>query len=153
VDVPWSEKFHRRGEFPQETLPESEARERFNRTWGHRAVPSNSGVPFQFVDHLPYEAWGLSPWGSWWIHVPIPVEELHCRELEKDVRYSASVRRYARWMSEGHRPPPIIVMRHREGYLVSHNRRRVIAAQEAGVDLIPAWFSEWDHETKDLMWK
>ena len=54
----------------------------------------------------------------------------------------ATTRQYIEWFKQGHKPPPISVVRHvRGGHLVSCNRRRWLAAREAGVETLKCWYS------------
>ena len=53
----------------------------------------------------------------------------------------ASYPKYVEWAKQGHEPPPINTSSGADGKIVSSNRRRVLAAQEAGVKKIKAWHS------------
>ena len=70
------------------------------------------------------------------------VSELVSTEPEAGVRGREDYQKYLEWAKEGKIPPPIHVVRHIEGELRSTNRRRLMAANEAGVKQILGWFSE-----------
>lgn len=57
--------------------------------------------------------------------------------------------RYVAWFREGHVAPPaqVVESARGDGVLLSTNRRRVLAAQEAGVPTILAWISPRNAET------
>jgi hypothetical protein len=61
-------------------------------------------------------------------------------ESEEIVLQMPSTQQYIQWYKEGHMPPPITVVFNttQEKYL-STNRRRLLAAREAGMKQIPVW--------------
>ena len=65
-----------------------------------------------------------------------------------------TTRNYVQWALGGHQAPPVNVVRHANSDrgLVSTNRRRVLAAWEAELDTVLAWFSETDASGRAL-WK
>ncbi len=56
----------------------------------------------------------------------------------------ASTRQYIEWYRQGYSPPPIVVIENQHGELISLNRRRWLAAREAGIETLSAWFSPVD---------
>jgi len=69
--------------------------------------------------------------------------ELVTSEPEDGIKKSETYGKYAEWAKAGHEPPPISTSKSaKEGSkVVSSNRRRLLAAQEAGVEKIKAWHS------------
>lgn len=69
--------------------------------------------------------------------------ELVTSEPEDGIKKSETYGKYAEWAKAGHEPPPISTSKAaKEGSkVVSSNRRRLLAAQEAGVEKIKAWHS------------
>jgi len=58
-----------------------------------------------------------------------------------------STQKYIEWMKAGIEPPPIdVVIRADTGKLMASNRRRIVAAQEAGVARIPAFVEIGRHQ-------
>ena len=49
-----------------------------------------------------------------------------------------STQRYIKWAKEGLQPPPVTVVKRYDGRMVISNRRRVVAALEAGITRLPA---------------
>ena len=49
-----------------------------------------------------------------------------------------STQRYIKWAKEGLQPPPVRVVKRYDGRMVISNRRRVVAALEAGITRLPA---------------
>ena len=107
-----------------------------------RVVPNESNFP---------------PVGSWRIHtmklsygreieqlVTLPVEKLMLNELDSEGRLDPTKAgddaRYAKWIEEGKRAPPIEVVQTDSGKLsVTDGHRRVLAAKRAGKTTIEAW--------------
>ena len=54
---------------------------------------------------------------------------------------------YVEWAKKGSEPPPINISINGDGTIVSSNRRRVLAAQDAGVESIKGWYSPFNKET------
>lgn len=75
--------------------------------------------------------------------------DLVSTEAAEGIRKSKTYQDYVRWYREGHEPPPVFVAESEkgDGKLYTTNRRRVLAAQEAGVDSIMGWFSPHNPET------
>jgi hypothetical protein len=64
--------------------------------------------------------------------------------VEKELEYDAIVRmpttrKYIRRYQQGEMAPPARVVRLKDGTLSSLNRRRIVAAREAGIEEVPAW--------------
>lgn len=91
--------------------------------------------------------WRVDPYGEIQVLVEIPVADCPPSEGEWDtaLRYSTT-RKYIEWQREGHEPPPPVVIRTavvngRGGNLRSQNRRRWLAAREAGIATLKCWYS------------
>ena len=81
--------------------------------------------------------------GEYEVLVDIPVDD--CPPSEGDWHNALkweSTRNYVTWLLRGSEPPPIAVVEHIDGDLVSINRRRWLAAREVGHRLIKAWSTE-----------
>jgi len=76
-------------------------------------------------------------------------QQLKLSEPEDGMSKSQSVAAYADWIKAGMEPPPISVFdsANGNGNLVSTNRRRVLAAQQAGADKIVGWHGKNNPET------
>lgn len=72
--------------------------------------------------------------------------DLELTEAEDGVRKRQDYQDYVAWMKQGIEPPPIYVMEREDGKLNAVNRRRTLAAREAGINL-KAWFSPINPET------
>lgn len=70
------------------------------------------------------------------------LKDIVVTEGEAGVRGRPDYQLYVQWLEEGREPPPIVVVRHVNGELHSLNRRRVMAARDAGRNTILVWFSE-----------
>ncbi len=108
----------------------------------------------------------LSPWtgdvppvGTWRLDatmsefevlVELPLDQVEPGEPEDGIKGWAGYPLYVQWAREGRQPPPITVVRHVKCHLVSINRRRVLAARDAGRRTILAWFSETDAQGRNL---
>lgn len=79
--------------------------------------------------------------------VELPVDELVLSEHEDMIRKHPTFARYVEMARAGHEPPPISVAVSDDGQLVSRNRRRVLAAKEAGLKTLKAWVSPLNSET------
>lgn len=96
-------------------------------------------------EYLPIGTWRCDPsTGEFEVLYPIPVCDMVNGEHENGCKSRDDYKQYLAWAQEGYRPPPITVVRHVRGHLVSCNRRRYLAAKEAGVTHILSWFSETD---------
>ncbi|WP_321935307.1 hypothetical protein [Paraburkholderia sp. J8-2] len=67
-------------------------------------------------------------------------------EAESGIKQHVTYQRYLKWTQEGHEPPYIHVNEGNDGNLISTNRRRLLAAQAAGV-CIKGWFSPMNRES------
>ncbi len=76
--------------------------------------------------------------------VELALNQVKPGEPEGGIKGWAGYALYVQWAREGRQPPPITVVRHADGRLVSIHRRRVLAAKDAGRRTILAWFSETD---------
>jgi hypothetical protein len=95
----------------------------------------------------PLGTWVVNPWGGIEVLVEIPVDQFQPSEGEWDfaLRYPET-QDYIQWQRDGHEPPPLSVIRTaringRGGNLRSCNRRRWLAAREAGVKSLKCWYS------------
>ena len=76
--------------------------------------------------------------------VELPIASLKLSELDRKGRLDPAKAgddvRYAEWLAEGRRPPPINVLQQDKGSLsVTDGHRRALAAQRAGQKTIEAW--------------
>lgn len=67
-----------------------------------------------------------------------PTSKIKLSEHEDGMSGSGSVRSYAEWAKSGHQAPPSHVYGHHDN-LVTTNRRRLLAAKQAGQPTIRAW--------------
>lgn len=79
--------------------------------------------------------------GDVWVLVVVSVDEVQPSDgdWERALQYETT-QQYIEWFKEGKQPPPIKVVRHVDGRLISCNRRRWLAAREAGVERLLAWY-------------
>lgn len=87
-----------------------------------------------------------------WVYVlrEFSPRDLMSNEVEDGITRTPTFRQYVEWAREGSEPPPISsVARSQNGKLVSTNRRRLLAAQEAGAKAIKGWFSPENREHRD----
>lgn len=71
-------------------------------------------------------------------------------EPEDGIRKHPSFARYVSWCVAGHLPPyPAVFEQIYDGRrkLIGANRRRILAAQEAGIKELPVWLGRWNLET------
>lgn len=81
----------------------------------------------------------------------IPVKDIIPTEPEGFIRQHPTFLRYVEWYRQGHRPPYPCVFEaaYRVGLpYLSDNRRRILAAKEAGIDNLTCWFGPMNRETK-----
>lgn len=97
----------------------------------------------ELVDWFPSYEWCYdTTMGDIWALCEIAVEDMRPGELDwKVASQYESTRQYVEWFQQGHIPPPLFVVRHVDGDLISLNRRRWLAAREAGVATLPCWYS------------
>ena len=124
------------------------------------AITTYDEYPFNkpsmtLVDYKPPYDWACDKvLGSVFALVNIYIHD--CKPAEKDWARALnlkSTQQYIKWFREGHYPPPIFVVQHQDGNFISCNRRRWLAAREAGLNYIPAWLSpsnqdgtpKWEH--------
>jgi hypothetical protein len=73
------------------------------------------------------------------------IDDLHFKELQEgklDPLKRGDDERYAAWLAEGRRAPPIEVMQRDDGsFVVADGHRRALAAKLAGQDEVEAWVS------------
>jgi hypothetical protein len=106
--------------------------------------------------------WRLDPdMGEWEVLLELDLEEVFPGEPEDYIKGWEGYSLYVQWAIEGKEAPAIRVVRHVDGHLVSCNRRRVLAAKDAGLKTIKAWFSEtnsrgqnpWKTRTEGTVYK
>lgn len=79
----------------------------------------------------------------------VPVDSLLIAEPEDNIRRSPEYQQYVEWAREGREAPAIQVNENERGELVSANRRRALAAKEAGLQTVKAWVSPINPQTGD----
>lgn len=90
----------------------------------------------------PLGTWRLDPFDEFWVLVEIPVDGMHPSEGEWNYALCwPETRLYVQWQREGHEPPPLEVVVNQQGELISCNRRRWLAAREAGIETLKCWYS------------
>ncbi len=101
----------------------------------------NSRIPLQF--RMPVlGTWKLDPFGELSILVEIPLDQFQPSEGDWDrVLKHPETQLYIQWQKEGHEPPPLSVVNTDKGNLRTQNRRRWLAAREAGVKSLKCWYS------------
>jgi hypothetical protein len=111
------------------------------RDWQHPARV-NSLTPWE-GEIPPLSTWKVDAFmGQFEVLAEIPLNEVEPGEPEGMIKTWRGYPLYVQWAKEGRQAPPITVVRHVNGHLVSCNRRRVLAAKDAGCETIVAWFSE-----------
>lgn len=93
--------------------------------------------------------WRMNRWGECAVLLRVPV--LCAEPAEGDWYYALrypETQVYIQWMREGHMPPPVSLSRHDKGHLFYANRRRWLAAREAGISTWLAWYWGPCHETE-----
>lgn len=71
-------------------------------------------------------------------------------EPENGIRLHPTFSRYVKWYLEGHMPPyPAVFEQILDGKrkLIGASRRRILAAQEAGIPALHVWLGRWNRET------
>ena len=107
------------------------------------------------VDYQPPYDWICEPTlGTVSVLITLPITRFKPGELEWDWALKHwTTRLYIQWYRQGYLPPPLFVVQHKDGSLVSCNRRRWLAAREAGIAELPVWYSPstdtgmplWEH--------
>ncbi len=110
--------------------------------------PSNvtSPIPPKF-DMPALGSWMLDDFdGSLAVLIEIPIDEMRPSEGEWNIALMyASTQRYIEWFRAGYEPPPLFVLRNKAGERLSCNRRRWLAAREAGIKSLKCWYSPTHH--------
>jgi len=112
-----------------------------------RAARAYDAYPQQhwdvLVDYTPDYEWAWDTiTGIIWALVSLPVSDFAPTEQDwTNALAHASTQQYIQWYREGHLPPPLKVVRHVDGRLVSLNRRRWLAAKAAGILELPCYYS------------
>jgi hypothetical protein len=99
--------------------------------------------------------WQMDDWGQMSVLVDIPVDQFQPGEGEWDIALNyPETQLYIQWQREGHEPPPLTVVTTDKGNLCSCNRRRWLAAREAGVKSLKCWYSPThpDHCASPKFW-
>lgn len=117
--------------------------------------PSNTDTPTLDYERLPVGSAKVGVFGdaeeAYIDHLAeVDPHSLIPSEPEDGIRArDPSYARYVAWFREGHVAPPAQVVEsdRGDGVLLSTNRRRVLAAQEAGVPTVLAWISPRNAET------
>lgn len=119
-----------------------------HRTWRPRGIPWEGYIP-------PLWTWRCDPvTGIFDVLVEIPLDEVEHSEAEDRIRVrDPFYPLYVQWAEEGFRLPANVVRNVYTGVLTaSCNRRRVLAARDAGKEKLLAWFSETDMQTHNALW-
>lgn len=108
----------------------------------YQPIPkSSSMIPHEFT--MPaLGSFQIDPYGEIEILVEIPVSEL--KPSEQDWEHALGrpeMANYIRWQKDGFEPPPLSVVKTDKGNLITQNRRRWLAAREAGVKSLKCWYS------------
>lgn len=90
----------------------------------------------------PLGTWRIDPYGEMQVLVEVAVQDCPPSEGEWGLalRYPET-QKYIEWQREGHEPPPPVVIKTAGGNLRCQNRRRWLAAREAGVETLKCWYS------------
>lgn len=106
-------------------------------------APTSSLTPWPHGNPAP-GTWRMDPtFGDFDILVDIPTSEVQEGEFEDGIKRHPTYQAYLEWARQGLEAPAVMVVRHIKGYLVcSSGRRRRLAAIEAGLPTLRAWFSE-----------
>lgn len=101
-------------------------------------------------ENPPVGTWRLDPvFGEFEILLELSLDEITPGEPEDGIKNWEGYPLYVQWAREGREAPAITVVRHVNGHLVSCDRRRVLAAKDAGKKTILAWFSETDNRGRN----
>lgn len=97
----------------------------------------------KIVSLPPYGTWSLNEFGEMAVLVDMPIKVFIPSEGEwgNALNYASTIQ-YIEWFRAGHMPPPLAAVRNVNGSIFSLNRRRWLAAREAGWASLPVWFSE-----------
>ncbi len=112
-----------------------------------RAALSYSAYPRrrwnELVDYTPEYEWAWDKvMGDIWALVELDVTDFKPGENDWNaaLQYESTLQ-YIKWFRQGHTPPPLFVVRHVDGDLVSLNHRRWLAAREAGIKSLLCYYS------------
>lgn len=105
--------------------------------------PPPSGKREKHIFEMPsLGAFRLDPFGELETLVEISVSNFKPSEGDWDyIMRRPHFALYVQWQKEGHLPPPLSVVKTDRGNLVTQNRRRWLAAREAGVETLRCWYS------------
>ncbi len=105
--------------------------------------PKPNSISPWLGEKLAPGTWRLDPLlGDYEILLELPTDQLTNAEPEDGIKFHETYKYYLLWAHHGLEPPPISVVAHADdGRLISTDRRRLLAAQEAGRKTIKAWFS------------
>ena len=87
--------------------------------------------------------WAMDESGEIFVLVEVNLDDIKPGEgdWEAALRYKTT-QQYIEWFQAGYRPPPVFVVRNcHDGHLVCLNRRRWLAAREAGIKKMRAFYS------------
>ena len=103
--------------------------------------PPNCIEPYKF-DMPPLGTWRYERFEGFSVLVEIPVDAMEAAEGH----WESALRRpdtqlYIQWQREGREPPPPFVIMSKNGKLLCLDRRRWLAAREAGVKTLKCWYS------------
>jgi hypothetical protein len=120
----------------------------------HYEAPSSTEMPTTDAPALPLGSAKIGRYGqpeNAYVEVlrEFNPKDLINTEHEQDIRRHPTFDRYVGWYRQGLVPPPLFVAESDKvpGRLLTTNRRRALAAQEAGVAAVPAWYSPHNKET------
>lgn len=110
--------------------------------------PLNNRLERHEFEMPPLGTWRLDwigKYGEFSVLVEIPVDTMQPSEgdWEHALRLR-STQQYIEWQRQGYAPPPPEVITKRGGELRIMNRRRWLAAREAGVETLVCWYSPSD---------
>jgi hypothetical protein len=110
--------------------------------WWRKNQPlSNQSEPWE-LPLPPFGTWNLDPHqADYEVLIELNPWDLTITENEQDRRNTWAFPYYVAFARSGIVPPPTTVVRHVNGHLVSINSRRVLAARDAGLALIPCWYN------------
>jgi hypothetical protein len=121
----------------------------------HAAARANGEIPCPPSSTETPHSGEIPPLGSWrsdifgeydvLIDIPVVAFQPSEQDWEWAIRHW-STQNYIRWFSQGLRPPPLDVVPLTNGCLRTSNRRRWLAAREAGVRSLWCWYSPTHRE-------